>query len=149
LKSYELLYYVILYILCIFGGRNTFILPILRSVLEKNDIFHLDSEAENLPMLSFNVRFTLNPNWKLFLFKNNSVNPKIEFSLGNLDVKYYITAISNKTRAFLIQKFQFRSKLKHLSLEGFQFRLLQIRGIYNAFAILIMFFSDHLKWNSS
>ena len=42
------------------------------------------SEPENWPMLSFNVRFTLNPNWKLILFENNSVNPKIEFILANL-----------------------------------------------------------------
>ena len=87
MNYYIMLYYIFYAFLGILGGWKTFILPNLRSVLDKNDIFHLNSEPENLPMLSFNVRFTLNPNWKLFLFKNNSVNPKIEFILENLNEK--------------------------------------------------------------
>ena len=58
-------------------------------------------------MLSFNVRFSLNPNWKLFLFKNNSVNPKIEFVLRNLNEK-----ILHKSEIlqFFNQKFSFSFK---------------------------------------
>ena len=41
MNYYIMLYYIFYAFLGIFGGRNTFILPILRSVLEKKKIFFI------------------------------------------------------------------------------------------------------------